>query len=404
MEICSKRKQLEVQKEWLLKRLDTLLPKFMKETGIDMWLVACREYNEDPVFNSLMPPKNVSARRFSILLFSLKDGKVERTHAFNYDIGSFYKGIAEKGEEALKAALRYIESRNPEKIGINVSENFAFGDGLSKGLYDQINAAFPEELKQKFCSAENLCIRWLETRIDEEMVIYHKVNQLAHDIIAKAFSSEQVCPGKTTSQDLEWFILESINEKGLKYWFPADVYIHRNGEMTSGVIEQGDILHCDVGLEYFGLQSDTQRLAYCLKEGETEASEGLKAAFKKGLEFQNIVCSKFKEGKTGNQIFSASVTEAKSKGFDVMLYTHPIGIHGHGAGPTIGLFDNQNEIPVRGDLKLHKNTCYALELNIKEKIPEWDNRKQGIYLEQTVGFDGEQIIFFDDRQREFIVI
>jgi hypothetical protein len=87
-----------------------------------------------------------------------------------------------------------------------------------------------------------------------------------------------------------------------------------------------------------------------------------------------------------------------------MLYTHPIGTHGHGAGPMIGLFDNQNEIPIRGDLKLHKNTCYALELNIKEKIPEWDNIKQGIYLEQTVGFDGEKIIFFDDRQREFIVI
>jgi hypothetical protein len=403
MELVSKRQQLEIQKDWLLKRLDTLLPGLMAQTGIDMWIVACREYNEDPVFNSLMPPKVVSARRNTILLFSLKDDELERVQAFAYDIGPFYKGIAKKGEDPIFAAMTYIESRNPKSIGINVSKDFAFGDGLSKGLYDQFETVFPETLKERFCSAETLCIRWLETRIDEEMAIYHDVNRIAHDLISEAFSSNQVTPGKTTSEDLEWFFLESINGMGLKYWFPPDVYIHRNGEMVSGIIKKGDILHCDIGLEYFGLQSDTQRLAYCLKEDENEPPQGLVEAFKRGMAFQDIVCQKFKTGKTGNRVFTESIEAAKQIGLKPMLYTHPIGFHGHGAGPTIGMFDDQNEIPVRGDLKIYPNTCYALELNVKELIPEW-GFETGIYLEQTVGFNGEKVIFFDDRQKEFLII
>lgn len=404
MRLFSKKEQLEIQRKWWQKRLDELLPELMKEQGIDFWLVACREYNEDPVFKSLMPPKAVSARRLSILMFSLQSSHVERVHTFSYDIEGFYKGISKNGEEPLDTALRYIQEKNPEKIALNISDHFAFGDGLSHGLYQQMQTLFPEGVKKKFCSAEKLCIRWLETRLDEEMEVYHRVNKLAHEIIAETFSPERVYPGITTSQDLEWYMLEKITSYGLPYWFPPDVYIHRKGETTNGVIQRGDILHCDMGLEYFGLQSDTQRLAYCLRDGEFKPPKGLQEAFKIGNRFQDIVASKFKVGKTGNQVFSEAMKEAKVEGIDAMLYTHPIGIHGHGAGPVIGLYDKQEEIPVRGDLAIHKNTCYALELNIKREIPEYDNIKEGIYLEQTVGFDGEKVIYFDDRQREFLLI
>lgn len=404
MRIFSKKEQLEIQRKWQQKRLDVLLPELMREQGIDFWLVACREYNEDPVFHSLMLPKAIHARRLTILMFSLQETKLERVHAFSYDIEGFYKGIAKKGEEPLEAALRYIQETNPKKIALNISDQFAFGDGLSHGLYQQMQELFPEDIKKKFCSAEQLCIRWLETRLDEEMEVYHRVNKLAHEIISETFSSEQVYPGITTSQDLEWYMIERMTEYGLPFWFPPDVYIHRKGETTNGVIQRGDILHCDMGLKYFGLQSDTQRLAYCLKAGETQPPKGLLEAFKVGNQFQDIVASKFKVGKTGNQVFREAMAEATGKGIEAMLYTHPIGIHGHGAGPIIGLYDKQEEIPVRGEPTLHKNTCYALELNIKKEIPEWDNIKEGIYLEQTIGFNGEKVIYFDDRQKEFMLI
>ena len=404
MKLFSKKEQLKIQRKWQQKRLDVVLPELMREQDIDFWLVACREYNEDPVFRSLMPPKAIHARRLTILMFSLQDNQVERVHSFSYNIEGFYKGIAKKGEEPLEAALRYIQETNPKKIALNISDHFAFGDGLSQGMYQQMQELFPEDIKKKFCSAEQLCIRWLETRLDEEMEVYHRVNKLAHEIISETFSPERVYPGITTSQDLEWYMLERITSYGLPYWFPPDVYIHRKGETTNGVIHRGDILHCDMGLKYFGLQSDTQRLAYCLKVGETQPPKGLMEAFKVGNEFQDIVSSKFKIGKTGNQVFHEAMAEAKGRGIDAMLYTHPIGIHGHGAGPIIGLYDKQEEIPVRGELTLHKNTCYALELNIKKEIPEYDNIKEGIYLEQTIGFDGEKVIYFDDRQSEFLLI
>lgn len=404
MRLFSKKEQLEIQNRWHQKRLDELLPALMKEQGIDLWLVACREYNEDPVFTSLMPPKEVSARRLSVLLFSLNGDRVERVHTFEYDIDGFYKGIGIKGEEPFETALRYIIEKNPERIGLNISDHFAFGDGLSHGLYQLLQETFPENIKKRICSAEGLCIRWLETRLDEQMQIYHRVNRLAHEIIGETFSPEQVYPGITTSQDLEWYMLQRINSYGLAYWFSPDVYIHRKGQTTDGVIQRGDMLHCDMGLEYLGLQSDTQRLAYCLCEGQTQPPKGLIEAFKTANRFQDIVTSKFRVGITGNQIFSEAIKEAKLLGIDATLYTHPIGIHGHGAGPIIGLYDKQEEIPVRGELAIHKNTCYALELNIKQEIPEWGPIKEGIYLEQTVGFDGEKVIYFDDRQKEFLLI
>ena len=54
---------------WLKDRLNTVLPEIMRRQGIDMWLVICREYEEDPVYLSLVPLDSFSARRLSMLVF-----------------------------------------------------------------------------------------------------------------------------------------------------------------------------------------------------------------------------------------------------------------------------------------------------------------------------------------------
>ena len=402
--VLSKKKEFEVQKEIVLDRLDNLLPELMKETDIDCWIVACREYNEDPVFGSLMPPKILNARRLSVLVFTLQDGKFERAHAFPYDIGPFYKGIAKKREDPFRAVSNYLANQNIERIGINISQDFAFADGLSKGLHERLLKAFSPQLREKLVPAEDLCIRWLETRTDREFELYHRINAIAHGIINETFSKEVCYPEITTNSDLEWYMIERMTDLGLPFWFSPDVYIHRGQGFTDGVIKRGDILHCDMGFHYFGLASDTQRLAYILKNDEQETPDYLKAAFQKGNEFQDIVASNFVTGKTGNEVLRQSVEEAKVRNLNPNLYTHPIGIHGHGAGPTIGLYERKEEIPVQGDRKIHPNTCYALELNVQIPLSEWNNQKCGIYLEETIGFDGQKIIYFDGRQTAFIEI
>src|SRR5688572_7979253 len=63
------REQADRQQRWLEQRLTTILPPLMRKHGVDMWVVPMREYNEDPVFTSLVSPTTFAARRRTIYVF-----------------------------------------------------------------------------------------------------------------------------------------------------------------------------------------------------------------------------------------------------------------------------------------------------------------------------------------------
>src|SRR5262245_13504409 len=109
------RDQAAVRNGWLRQRLDELLPLLMQRTGIDLWIVAAREYNEDPVIMTLLPEPSMAARRRTILVFALgADGQVERLTLDRYGFGDFYTRGWEPGQEGQFAALRRIvQGRNP---------------------------------------------------------------------------------------------------------------------------------------------------------------------------------------------------------------------------------------------------------------------------------------------------
>ena len=70
-------RQYEIQEGWLKKRLATLLPQFMKETGFDMWLVMTDEQNEDSITKTLLPASMLNARGKMVLMYILQeDGTV----------------------------------------------------------------------------------------------------------------------------------------------------------------------------------------------------------------------------------------------------------------------------------------------------------------------------------------
>src|SRR5262249_35556384 len=66
----SVRGQDRIRQEWLKARLERVLPGLMRKHGVSMWIVVCREYNEDPVFISLVSPSVMAARRRTILVFN----------------------------------------------------------------------------------------------------------------------------------------------------------------------------------------------------------------------------------------------------------------------------------------------------------------------------------------------
>ncbi len=428
------RRQEELTDKWLLKRLDTVLPKVMARSGIDLWVVACREYNEDPVLKSLTPRAMMSARRTTILVFNLKkDGTVSRMALTRPGVGldGFYEGVwtNPKGagwadsdelmpfgnkldkygnppETQWECLNRVIKSCNPQKIGLNISKDFAFGDGLSAHLYKEILNCLDKDMKGRIVSAENICIGWLETRTEEEMAAYTGIVQIAHALIAEAFSSKVVLPGVTTNRDVKYYMLQKLTDLGLVPWFDFEISIRRAGVGAvdgDDVILPGDILHCDVGLTYLGLCTDTQENAYVLKQGETDVPEELKQVMKTANRLQDIVCENFKQGRSGNEILALSRKQAIEEGIQPCIYTHPIGYHGHGAGPTIGLWDMQGGVPGQGDYPLYNDTVYALELNVKCHVESW-NTTLTFGAETDVLFTGDKTYYLAGRQENFHLI
>ncbi|HEB35419.1 hypothetical protein LCGC14_1405250 [marine sediment metagenome] len=406
--ILSMRERNAVVNNWLKIRLETVLPELMRREKFDMWVVICREYNEDPVFFSLVPFNSIAARRLTMLVFYDRGKKgMEKLAVSRYGIGDFYEGVWQPDKiEQWECLAKVIKERNPKRIGINESDTFAFGDGLSSSLKKKLLRILGPEYSSRLHSADELAVGWLERRIPEELEVYPHVVAIAHQIITEAFSREIITPGVTTTQDVSWWIRERFRELRLSNWFHPSVSLQRfkKSNNNGGVILRGDLLHCDIGITYLRLNTDTQEHAYVLREGESDAPRGLKEALKLGNRLQDILIGEFKEGRTGNEILAAALKKAKEAGLKASIYSHPLGFHGHAAGPTIGLWDNQVNVPGKGDYRLNYDTCYAIELNIKTNLEEWGGQEVRIALEQDGTFTRKGVYFIDGRQTKLHII
>ncbi len=398
------RQQERVRNGWLRRRFETILPALMRRTGIDLWVVCCREYNEDPVLTTLVPCAMMTARRTTMLVFHLQpDGTVRPMAITRPGVGldGYYEAMWARGAESQWECLnRVLTECAPRRIGINRSETFAFADGLSQTLYETLCASLSPENRAKLCPAEALCVGWLETRLPEEMAAYDGIVQLAHALIREAFSSRVVTPGVTTNLDVKYFMLQQAKELDLAPWFDYEVSITRAGV---GVIEAetvilpGDLLHCDVGIRCLNLCTDAQENAYVLRPGETEAPPFLQALQRRINRQQDIVRACFQEGRTGNEVLALARAQASAEGLGPCIYTHPLGYHGHGAGPMIGLWDMQEGVPGTGDYPLHNDTCYALEMSCEADLPEWGVRFF-FGAETELLFTGGQTYYLGGRQ------
>ena len=401
----------------LKERLDTLLPALMRETGIDMWVVINREYAEDPVYLTLVPEPVFAARRTTMLVLFDRGAEkgLELLTVSRYPLRGYYEAAWEGGaeDEQWKRLAAVIRERNPKRIGVNVSREWAFADGLSHALHERLMEVLDPAMRQRVVSAENLVIRWLETRTPLELEVYPHVVALARSVITEAFSSDVITPGVTTTDDVAWYIRQRYTDLGLPIWFMPYVNIQRAGtpcETTtdfcgiSGVIRRGDVLHTDVGITYLRLNTDTQEMGYVLRVGESEVPESLQKALAAGNRWQDILTSHFVTGRTGNEILAATRSQSARESIASTTYTHPLGFHGHAAGPTIGMWDNQGPTPVQGDWKLRPNTVYAIEGNVKVPVPEWNGQLVQIKLEQSALFDGRKVHYLAGRQTRWHVV
>ena len=228
-------------------------------------------------------------------------------------------------------------------------------------------------------------------------------------------SEKNIHPGITTTSDIEWTLRQLVRGYGLDTWFHPSVSVQRSDEGNKEflrsfskrpdqqIILAGDLLHVDFGITYLRLNTDQQQHFYVLKPGEKDVPDYLNKAFKNGNRVQDILVEHFKKGKTGNEILLDALSQAKKEGLTASIYTHPIGLHGHAAGPTIGMWDSQGGVKGRGDYPLYENTAYSIELFAATEIKEWGKIVR-IMLEEDGAFTKDGFYFLDGRMEEILTI
>ena len=416
--ILNERERARVIDEVLEDRFNNLLPALMRREGIDMWIIISREYNEDPVMRTMLPAEWLSARRRTVLVFYDRGAgrEIEKMAIARYDVG-LLKAAWDLNvyPDQWEALVEIIKNRNPKRIGINTSDTYGLADGLVHTEYDLLMKYLPQSYKEKVVSAEKLAVSWLETRSEKEMTLYEQICRISHLIVQEGLSEIAIQPGVTATEDVVWWYRNRVRELGLDTWFHPTVDVQRadpgnfdhlrtfSKRPERQVILPGDLLHVDFGFTYLRLNTDMQQHAYVLKPGETEVPEYLREAFSKGNRLQDILVSRFEAGKTGNQILAESLNQAKAEGIDGSIYSHPIGFHGHAAGPAIGMWDNQKTVPGTGDYPLYPHTAFSIELNAAVFIPEWKKTIR-IMLEEDGYYDGKSFRFMDGRQKEIYTI
>lgn len=402
--------QAEVQQRWLQLRLERVLPRLMREHGVSMWIVPVREYNEDPVFFSLVSPTTMAARRRTIYVFCDRGPErgVERIAIGGTSQGGLYRVVRDPaapvgtagttrraaepyGPDQWKLLTPLVEACAPRTIAVNVSATHAFSDGLTAGEQGPLMEAIPAAYRARVTHRELLPLQYIEERLPEMMPRYVEMQRLVHRIIATAFSSEVVRPGETTTNDVVWWMRQRVSDLGLGTWFHPSVSVQRAGvemaDSASPVIRRGDVLHCDFGITALGLNTDTQHMGYVLREGETDAPAGLYAALRRGNRLQDLLLEEMVPGRTGNDVLARTRARMASEGIDGTVYTHPVGDHGHGAGPLIGLWDRQEGVPGRGDVVLRPNTWFSIELQATTPVPEWNGQPVRMGLEEEAHLD-----------------
>ncbi|GAB3724540.1 M24 family metallopeptidase [Spirosoma lituiforme] len=415
--VLTERDRARVVDEILDDRFTNFLPQLMRREGLDMWVIISREYNEDPVLRTMLPSTWLSARRRTIIVFFDNGKEVEKLAIARYDVGNLLKGAwdIDVRPNQWEALAKIIEDRKPKKIGLNMSTNYGHADGLSFSEHEEFIKKLPADYRKRIVSAEKVAVGWLETRTEKEMAIYPLICRLSHQIIQEGFSEQVIQPGVTTTDDVVWWFRQRITNLGLSTWFHPTVDVQRADQEDFNhlrtfskrpdkqVIQPGDLLHVDFGITYLRLNTDQQQHAYVLRPGEADVPEAIKAAFKQGNRLQDILTEQFSAGKTGNQLLLAALEQAKKESINGTIYSHPIGVHGHAAGPTIGLWDQQKGVPGPGDYPLLANTAYSIELNAAVEIPEW-KKVVRIMLEEDGFFDGKSFRYIDGRQTEIYTI
>jgi len=415
--LLSVREQQAVRESWLKKRLDTMLLPMMRRQKIDMWIVVNEEFHPDPVTEYIAPPLPYVGRRDFFIFADRGGDKLDRIALVRYSeehLKNFFEVLSPPGREIGSALLNIVKERNPKTIALNMGGTRGATNGLTHDSFKFLTENLGADYSSRFVSAAPLIVEYMDTRIPEELETYRTAVALTDLLTQRAFSNEVITPGKTTVGDVRFWFLQQLNNLGLSTWFQADMRIQRQNQETgksqqfldvaeeSAVIQRGDVIHIDCGLNYMGLSTDWQKMGYVLRPGEQDAPEGLKKALTNTNRLQDALFTHIKPGAKGFEVYDATMADMKNLGIEAMIYSHSVGNQGHALGASVDFRRPPAGAP--SEPPFREGSYTSIELNTSTPVPEWGGQKVTIMMEDDAYLTNDGMKWFRPRQTGFYLI
>ena len=442
--VISVRERVRImEKFWAWKKAN-ILPKVMRELGVDMWIVRNDEeplyrevsYREHPVYLSLLPATDEGMVIPSKYATGSMD--VPATLMF-YDTGTSIESLEPRD---LAEVGRLVRERDPKRIAISMKNLYIrrmpVGDTqqLTIVTSDDMQRALGPKYAARTVDSWHLGILWLSTIGPEQRSVYRYVQGVQNDVIAEAFSNRAVIPDITTIEDLDWWIRDRYRALGLDIdnhpsvvvlrrpskiaEYPESARYFRNGEAGTGddvVIRRGDIVGLDSDILLLGLETDSQQFAYVLQEGEKDVPETLKHALRAMNEMLDAYLTAYAAGRTAREIVEAAdriaprdpiIVKAKFGFHPPPMFISRFsrnGLRFSDATYVAGIGSGYKEHPLLSpSLKLHPNTLYAHEPSFTFAVPEWGQDGLTFAVEQLVVFTEKGCDYLDRANLEWHVI
>jgi Xaa-Pro dipeptidase len=408
--------QMAVRDRWLTRRHEMLLP-MMRRHGVDMWVVVNEEFHDDPLTEYVAPARPYAGRRDVFVFVDAGDDGLRKVAATGYweeTVARYFESPTDP-RPAAEVLRDLFETHRPETIGLGVGGRRGMTRSLTHDSYRFLAEAMGPEAERRFVPAEALIVEYLATRIPEELEHYEGLVALTEEITRRALSSEVITPGVTTVGDVRRFMYDALWAAGVRTWFQPDLRVQRRGMERVGsrgflavapeetLIRPGDLVHVDFGISYMGLDSDWQKMAYVLRPGETDAPQGLKDALANTMTLQDaLMLRASRPGRTVGEVYEATMTEMEERGIVAQVYSHPLGNHGHGLGPSIDFRGAANAEAAAQVLV--EGSYISIELNTSTPVPEWEGQEVFIMQEDPAYLTTDGWRFFRPRQEALYLV
>ena len=409
------RRRWEMERQIRLDKFEQVLPRAMRDNGIDMWIVAAKENHYDPLWKDL---GRGYITGIGYYVFTDRGGdRIERAA-----LGPSGYLLAESGAYdtiAPAATLaEYVRSRDPKKIGLNMSEQIGPADGLSVTMFAHLKKTLGEPYASRFVTAEKLVADYRSHRVAAEIVAFGEAAGIAIQLTERALSNEVITPGKTTLEDVAWWMQDRLLDRALGSEFDMpSVYVTGPAGIvatsSSRIIQPGDVMMIDWGVQLMNFWTDVKRVAYVLKPGETAPPRRIQAAFDKAISVRDVVKKAIKVGVRADETMKRMDAALQAAGFGVIEFNrpnkddktdvtygfHPVGNTGHDIGPSLTTWQ-----PFQSTFVMHAQHMFSFEYFAYSPIAEWGGAKLRIPIEDDAILTDAGIQFLHPANYRLLVI